>query len=63
MKTALIILAFVAGLLCSGCATTREMPNSQKLEYKATGETKAYHNDSHKDYTGIELSMAFTQQW
>ena len=63
MKTALIILALIAGLLCSGCASTREMPKNQELQYKASGETKAYHNDSSKDFTGIQLSMAFTQKW
>jgi len=68
MKTVLILLAFVLGVICSGCAGSGRgaMPNkiiTNKLEYKAGGQSRVYHNDSNKDYTGIDLSVAFVQQW
>lgn len=60
---ALITLSFLLGSILCGCVSTREMPDSQQLEYKAGAQSRVYHNDSRKDYTGIDLSMVFTQKW
>ena len=64
MKAILLLTAaFILGSICCGCVSSRRMPDSQKMEYKAGAESKVYHNDSRKDYTGINLSMIFTQTY
>ena len=64
MKTIILLaMAFILGSICCGCVSSRKMPNNEKIEYKVSGETKAYHNDSRKDFTGINLSMTFTQSY